>query len=106
VPLAGDPPRYCAALDPIAFRCGSRKTKHQEKHAKDDGHRQGRYGDEGPTHRLVSLVTDLTQSCGADGGRIRPAPNERNHVTWLWIIIIVILVLALLGFFGRGRFSR
>ncbi len=24
---------------------------------------------------------------------------------WLWIIIII-LVLALLGFFGRGRFSR
>jgi hypothetical protein len=65
VPLAGDPPRYCVALSPIAFRCASRKTKHQEKHAKDDGHRQGRYGDEGPTHRLVSLVTDITQSCGA-----------------------------------------
>jgi hypothetical protein len=24
---------------------------------------------------------------------------------WLWILIII-LVLALLGFFGRGRFSR
>jgi hypothetical protein len=37
----------------------------------------------------------------------RHAPNERNHVsTWLWIVIIVIVVLAILGYFGRGRFSR
>jgi len=27
-------------------------------------------------------------------------------MSWLWIIIIVIVVLALLGYFGRGRFSR
>jgi hypothetical protein len=26
--------------------------------------------------------------------------------TWLWIVIIVVLILALLGYFGRGRFSR
>jgi hypothetical protein len=26
--------------------------------------------------------------------------------TWLWIVIIVIVVLAVLGYFGRGRFSR
>jgi hypothetical protein len=26
--------------------------------------------------------------------------------TWLWIVIIVIVVLAILGYFGRGRFSR
>jgi hypothetical protein len=56
VPLAGEP--YCAALDPIAFRCGSRKTERQEKHAKEDGHRQGRYCDEKPDHKLASLVTD------------------------------------------------
>jgi hypothetical protein len=57
--LAGGPPRYGAALDPIAFRCGSRKTERHEKHAKVDGHRQGRYGDEKPAHKLASLVTDL-----------------------------------------------
>jgi len=27
-------------------------------------------------------------------------------VSILWIIVIVVVVLALLGFFGRGRFSR
>jgi hypothetical protein len=26
--------------------------------------------------------------------------------TWLLILIIVLVVLALLGFFGRGRYSR
>jgi hypothetical protein len=38
--------------------------------------------------------------------RDRPAANERDHMTVLWIVLIVILVLALLGYFGRGRFSR
>jgi hypothetical protein len=31
---------------------------------------------------------------------------RKDHMSILWIIIIVVLVLALLGFFGRGRFSR
>jgi hypothetical protein len=59
VALAGDPPRDCAALDPIAFRCGSRKTERQEKHAKDDGDRQNRDSDEERAQRFASLVTDL-----------------------------------------------
>jgi hypothetical protein len=33
-------------------------------------------------------------------------PTERIHVSLLWIIIIIIVVLAVVGFFGRGRFSR
>ena len=69
VSLAGHPPRYWGALDPIAFRCGSRETERQEKHEKEGGHGQGRRGDEGPAHRLASLVTDLTQSCGAESNR-------------------------------------
>jgi hypothetical protein len=73
VPPAGDPPRYCAVLDPIAFRCGSRKTERQEKHAEEDGHRQGRCGDEEPAHKLASLVTDRLQSCGV--ACLRFAPN-------------------------------
>ena len=33
--------------------------------------------------------------------------QRKDYVpTWLWIVIIVIVVLAILGFFGRGRFSR
>jgi Ni,Fe-hydrogenase I cytochrome b subunit len=32
---------------------------------------------------------------------------RKDHVpTWLWIVIIVIVVLAVLGYFGRGRFTR
>jgi hypothetical protein len=31
----------------------------------------------------------------------------RIHMpTWLWIIIVVVVVLLVLGYFGRGRFSR
>jgi hypothetical protein len=37
---------------------------------------------------------------------VRPAANERVHMTVLWIVVIVIAVLAILGYFGRGRFSR
>jgi hypothetical protein len=37
---------------------------------------------------------------------VRPAANERDHMTVLWIVVIVIAVLAILGYFGRGRFSR
>jgi hypothetical protein len=57
-------PLYCAlaVLDPIAFRCSSRKTERQEQHEKVDGHRQGRFGEEGPAHKLASLVTDLKRS--------------------------------------------
>jgi hypothetical protein len=36
----------------------------------------------------------------------RPAAHERNRMTVLWIVVIVIVVLAILGYFGRGRFSR
>jgi hypothetical protein len=36
----------------------------------------------------------------------RPAANERDHMTLLWIVVLVIVVLAVLGYFGRGRFSR
>jgi hypothetical protein len=33
--------------------------------------------------------------------------QRKDHVpTWLWIVIIVIVALAVLGYFGRGRFSR
>jgi hypothetical protein len=33
--------------------------------------------------------------------------ERKDYVpTWLWIVIIVIVVLAILGYFGRGRFSR
>ena len=33
--------------------------------------------------------------------------QRKDHVpTWLWIVIIAIVVLAILGYFGRGRFSR
>jgi hypothetical protein len=38
--------------------------------------------------------------------RVRSAANERDHMTVFWIIVIVIAVLAILGYFGRGRFSR
>jgi hypothetical protein len=38
--------------------------------------------------------------------RVRPAVNEGDHMTVLWIVVIVIAVLAILGYFGRGRFSR
>jgi hypothetical protein len=40
------------------------------------------------------------------GNRLGELTHERGYMSWLWIIIIVIVVLALLGFFGRGRFSR
>lgn len=33
-------------------------------------------------------------------------PKRKDRVSVLWIVIIVIVVLALLGYFGRGRFSR
>ena len=32
--------------------------------------------------------------------------QRKDHMSILWIIIIVLVVLAVLGFFGRGRFSR
>ena len=47
----------------------------------------------------------LLVECVRVGSR-RQAPKRKDHVSILWIIIIVILVLAVLGYFGRGRFSR
>ena len=32
--------------------------------------------------------------------------QRRDHVSILWIIVIIVVVLLILGFFGRGRFSR
>jgi hypothetical protein len=41
-----------------------------------------------------------------EGVLSRPAQQRKDFMSiWLWILIII-LVLALLGFFGRGRFSR
>jgi hypothetical protein len=47
-----------------------------------------------------------TCRCRSARRKVEHAPNERITVSWLWIILIVILVLAVLGYFGRGRFSR
>jgi cobalamin biosynthesis Mg chelatase CobN len=39
--------------------------------------------------------------------RVGNAPQRKDHVpTWLWIVIIIVVALAILGYFGRGRFSR
>jgi cobalamin biosynthesis Mg chelatase CobN len=46
----------------------------------------------------------------ANTGRLvveSPCSQRKDRVpTWLWIVIIVVVVLAVLGYFGRGRFSR
>jgi hypothetical protein len=43
--------------------------------------------------------------------RVRAPESARlltkgSPVSWIWIVIIIIVVLAILGYFGRGRFSR
>ena len=55
---------------------------------------------EGPAKRCLGS-TDAPS-----GNSIVDPPTKGLLVSiWLWILIII-LVLALLGFFGRGRFSR
>jgi hypothetical protein len=58
----------------------------------------------------VALLADadpLSACCGCRPIRRRvDTPDERDHVSILWIIIIIVLVLLILGFFGRGRFGR
>jgi hypothetical protein len=47
------------------------------------------------------------QELAKNGGLLESArPQRKDHVSWLWILIIVVLVLLVLGFFGRGRYSR
>lgn len=52
--------------------------------------------------------TEHVRCCRGEpvGRRVGTLLNGRIHVSILWIIIIVIIVLAILGFFGRGRFTR
>ena len=47
------------------------------------------------------LANGSTQAAGPFS-----STERGDHVSILWIIIIVIVVLAVLGYFGRGRFSR
>jgi cobalamin biosynthesis Mg chelatase CobN len=44
---------------------------------------------------------------GSARRRVGNVPQRKDHVpTWLWIVIIIVVALAILGYFGRGRFSR
>jgi hypothetical protein len=94
--------RWCSGT---GRRCASsRSTRQRSTSARSATapRRQPRRSGCYPEGVRVRLLPEPATDRIDDFGRLR-----KDHVpTWLWIVIIVVVVLAVLGYFGRGRFSR
>jgi hypothetical protein len=57
---------------------------------------------------MAELLRSSIKKSSVGNGSVSAAPKERtDHMpNWLWVVIIVVVVLFVLGFFGRGRYSR